>query len=163
MRKAHEAHGDSCGKQARLYRIWRGMRDRCHSASRCDGAYQRRRITVCRAWRESYVAFRRWALANGYADRLTLDRIDGARGYSPKNCRWVTPKQQGENRLDACLVTARGKTLSVSDWSNVTGIYINTLYKRFHRGLRGDAFLAPPKQPKPLPEPTQLPPRLRDM
>ena len=43
-------------------------------------------------------AFRAWALANGYAEDLTIDRIDNDRGYDPGNCRWVTLLENNRNR-----------------------------------------------------------------
>ena len=54
-----------------------------------NAAYKRygaRGITVCGEWRE-FFPFERWAFMSGYQDTLTLDRVDGARGYEPNNSK----------------------------------------------------------------------------
>lgn len=83
----------------RLYTIWEGMKQRCYNpkASNYD-RYGAKGITVCADWRNSFEAFKNWALEKGYDENLTIDRIDGTRGYCPENCRWATPKQQAGNR-----------------------------------------------------------------
>jgi hypothetical protein len=74
----------------RLENIRRGMLARCHNPKSKDfSRYGARGIHVCRQWRDKPVQFYDWALAHGYADDLSIDRIDPRRGYSPDNCRWI--------------------------------------------------------------------------
>lgn len=55
---------------------------------------------MCAEW-DDFTVFRDWALANGYSDNLTIDRIDNERGYSPDNCRWATMAEQNKNKRAA--------------------------------------------------------------
>lgn len=91
-------HGDAHGGE-RLYRIWCGMHSRCRCGphSRLFKYYSGLGITVAPCWTE-YPPFKAWALANGYAKHLTIDRRDGDDGYYPENCRWITLAEQQRNR-----------------------------------------------------------------
>lgn len=87
------------GKGTRLYNVWKTMKDRCHNQnSKNFEDYGGRGITVCDEWKHDFAAFRDWALANGYAEGLTIDRKDNDKGYSPENCRWATYSQQRKNQ-----------------------------------------------------------------
>lgn len=97
-----KTHGGS--HYDRLYRVWRGMIDRCYYPS--HNRYQDyggRGIYICEEWRYDYAAFREWAMTNGYdpdapRGKCTIDRIDVDGPYAPWNCRWVDMKIQNTNK-----------------------------------------------------------------
>lgn len=90
-------HGDNDkGKRARLWRIWRNMKTRCYNVNiRQYKNYGGRGISVCHEWHE-YIPFRTWALANGYADNLTIDRIENNGNYCPDNCQFITRSENSK-------------------------------------------------------------------
>ena len=94
-RKSNYIHGLS---KTRLFNIWAEMRQRTMNPNNRGYAdYGGRGIRICDEW-STFIPFREWALANGYSDELSIDRIDPNRGYSPDNCRWATKAVQSINQ-----------------------------------------------------------------
>ena len=143
-------HGDTpVGAHKRLWQTWQGMKQRTSNPN--NKSYQRycgRGITVCEEWRESYIAFRDWALKNGYDDSLTIDRIDNNGNYEPSNCRWVTPKEQCNNRRSNVLIEWNGKTKNIQQWADETGLPYKVLHDRYHRYGKTPPELFKPIQKK---------------
>lgn len=124
-------HGKS---RSRLYHIWNAMRQRCKNPNAISYKYYGAKgITVCREW-EDFGAFCAWALGNGYADNLTLDRKDSLDGYNPSNCRWATNKEQQNNTSYNHLITHGGETHNITQWAEIIGIPRTALYNRIRRG-----------------------------
>jgi len=91
---------------------------------------------MCEEWKNGFMSFYDWAMSNGYRDDLTLDRIDNNLGYSPENCRFVTPKDQANNRRSNLRYTYQGKTMTLKQWAEALGIKYHKLYARVRtRGI----------------------------
>lgn len=86
----------------RLYSIWENMKQRCYNPNVDSYKYYGARgITICDAWKNHFVVFYNWAMANGYSNDLTIDRKDNDKGYFPSNCRWATMQEQANNKRGA--------------------------------------------------------------
>lgn len=120
-----------------LYAKWRGIMQRCYYPMHASYKnYGGRGITVCKEWKEDYLSFRNWALANGYADDLEPDRIDNNRGYSPDNVQWVSRLDNCQNKRNSINITAFGETKTVAEWIRDDRCVItnrNTLVQRLKR------------------------------
>lgn len=109
------------------------MKTRCYNTkSPKYKVYGARGITVCDEWKNCYIMFMGWAITHGYNDNLTLDRIDVNDNYDPYNCRWVSIKQQENNRTNNRLITYKGETRTMSQWADKLGISYNCLQMRLN-------------------------------
>ncbi len=95
-------YGELRKQNMRIYHIWESMKSRCYdSKNKCYYLYGGRGIAVCDEWKNDFLKFCDWALNNGYADNLTIDRIDNYKGYFPDNCRWATNLEQQRNKRNS--------------------------------------------------------------
>lgn len=79
------------------------MKSRCYRPTEDSFKwYGGKGVAVCEEWHD-FKAFMEWALAHGYRDDLTIDRIDSDGNYEPSNCRWATYKEQAQNRRKAAI------------------------------------------------------------
>lgn len=123
-------HGES---KTRLYSVWNNMKERCQNPkSKEYHRYGGRGISVCSDW-ERYETFRDWALSNGYAPNLSIDRKNNDGNYDPGNCRWATAREQANNTRRTRLIEFGGQIYSVSEWSRKLGIKQSTLSMRLNK------------------------------
>jgi len=82
-----------------LYNVWYHMKHRCYNkTSKHYHRYGGRGITVCKEWKDDFLCFYGWALANGWEPGLTIDRTDNDKGYSLDNVRFIPIRENERNR-----------------------------------------------------------------
>ena len=129
----NKTHGMS---KTRLYHEWISMRRRCSSPNNKFAAnYYLKGISVCPQW-EKFEQFRDWALANGYTDSMTIDRIDNDKGYCPENCRWIPFDEQARNKTNNRYIEYKGETWCLRTLSTHLGFPYKTAHRRYMRLLK---------------------------
>ena len=129
-----------------LANIWRCMKARCHKKSSIMYyRYGGRGITICDEWLnlENFVS---WAESNGYKHGLQIDRIDNDGNYEPKNCRFVTCRQQQRNKNNTVYVFFNGEKWCLADLAEKYSHPYDRVYQRiFKLGWSVEkAILKPP-------------------
>jgi len=98
-RYKHGEAGTNLRIQTRLYDVWCSMKYRCYGLkSQIYKYYGGRGIKICDEWKNDFITFRGWALANGYQENLTIDRINNNGNYEPNNCQWITASENSKKR-----------------------------------------------------------------
>lgn len=79
-----------------VYKVWRSMKQRCENQNVLSyKRYGGRGIKVCEQWND----FENFIRDMGERpEGMTLDRINNDGNYEPSNCRWVTHKENCNNR-----------------------------------------------------------------
>lgn len=115
------------------YKAWANMRKRCNTPSCVQYKYYGGKgIKVCSEWD----SFERFLADMGERPPGTsLDRIDGAKDYCKENCRWATHTEQVRNRSNTRRVTANGRTMTIQEWADETGLTYTTILLRLRRGV----------------------------
>ncbi len=116
------------GKQTRTYQAWANMKQRVTNPRRPDFRnWGGRGIQIYKRWNQ----FENFLMDMGICPPgMTLERKNNSRNYEPGNCKWATRKVQSNNRRDTVYFEFRGRRLSISQWSSVTGISYRTLHSR---------------------------------
>ena len=117
----------------RLVDIWRHMHRRCEIPTEISYKhYGGKGIAVCDEWSE-FDAFATWSYQNGYAEDLTIDRIDSNKDYCPENCRWADRTTQNRNSSHCHYLTYNGITLPMTEWSERVGLPYSMIKSRLNK------------------------------
>jgi hypothetical protein len=143
-------HGDGSIPRgiAREYAAWQQMKNRCLNPNDKRFAdYGGRGITVCDRWVNTYENFLA-DMGRRPSSRHSLDRVDVNGNYEPSNCRWATNREQSRNRRDNHRLTLNGKTQSLIEWQEETGIHWATIKARLDTGWSVERALTEPVNTK---------------
>ena len=120
--------------KGKIRAVYYNMLKRCYNKeNKAYARYGARGITVCEEWKADCKKFYKWAKENGYAEGLQLDRINNNEGYSPTNCRWVTPKENALNKECTRYAYFNGEKHTIKEWASITGLSYQVLADRIYR------------------------------
>jgi hypothetical protein len=123
-------HGMS---STRIYISWQNMKKRCNDPNYKDFKnYGGRGIKYCEKW-ETFEGFYE-DMKEGYEDSLTLDRINVDGDYTLDNCRWVTLKEQSNNKRNNHFLEYNGEVLTLSQMANKYNIDFELFRHRIKKG-----------------------------
>ena len=141
-KRVHSTHNLS---KTKLYHIWVGIKDRCYNKNNKDFKhYGAKGVCVSDIWRNDFVCFYKWAYNNNYCDGLSIDRIDNNGNYEPSNCRWITIKEQQNNKSSNIIYEYNGEKLTQSQLCRKYNINLRTFRYRFNKGMSIDKCLNTP-------------------
>ena len=128
-----------------LYNVWSKIKCRCLNPQ--DKAYKNyggRGITICDEWKDDPESFIKWALVNGWAKGLEIDREKNNLGYSPDNCRFVTRKINCRNRRSNIQIVVNGQTYKSHEFYKISNNSKNVILGRLRRGWTTEAAISVP-------------------
>lgn len=131
-RRMMTTHGKS---SQRIFFIWHKIIDRCTNPKNVGFMdYGGRGIRVCDRWRESFANFLA-DMGDRPSPKHSVERINPDGDYCPENCRWAAnTREQNFNKRNTRRYTHDGKTMTLPEWSLITGIASDTMKSRIRKG-----------------------------
>ena len=119
------------------HKAWKALNARCHKVNDIGHKnYGGRGIKVCDRWMEpngqGFLNFLE-DMGPKPSPEYTVERNDPDGNYCPENCCWATRKQQARNKRNTKKYTAFGKTMTLGEWAEETGLNYYALKERFRK------------------------------
>jgi hypothetical protein len=114
------------------------MMQRCHNTNNERYSnYGGRGILVCDRWRDKIMGFANFVEDMGECPvGLSIDRMNNNKGYSKKNCRWATRREQKANCRNNVQIHFGGETKCIEVWSREKDLDVRIVSYRYHRGVK---------------------------
>ncbi len=128
-----------------IYGIWSGIKARCYNVNTVAfKSYGGRGIEMCDEWKNDFMPFYTWAVANNWAKGMEVDRINGDGNYEPGNCRIVTKLVNIRNIARNRHCFFNGQTKVLTEWCLELNLNYRTTLARLVAGRTiEDAFTSP--------------------
>jgi len=125
------------------------MKRRCYDQNTIrHESWGGRGIRVCDRWKNDFPAFLA-DMGQKPSALHSIERRDNNANYDPSNCFWASPKEQARNTRRNRHLTLNGRTMSVVEWADETGIHNNTIRQRLdYCGWSVEKALTTPVQKK---------------
>lgn len=153
VKKAHDANRIHGLAGTRIYHIWSGMKQRCLDAKNKDySRYGGRGVKICDEWMD-ITKFAAWLNANGYNEKMTIDRIDMDGNYEPANCRLLTFSENSSLTRNTHWLEAFGEKKTIAQWLKDPRCKAKsgTLYSRWrHLGWSAEDAIATSPNEEPI-------------
>ena len=132
-------------RYTKIYSTWLNMKNRCENPNdKRHPQYGGRGIKVCERWHNFENFYDDVSKLPHFGEKgYSLDRIDVDGDYCPENCRWANAKEQARNTHKNIFVEYNGIKMALSEASEKSGIFYQTLHQRYKRGKRGDELFKP--------------------
>ena len=116
-----------------LHKTWRQIRQRCYNPNNRE--YDKiggMGIIMCDRW----LKFENFLedIGSRPTDKHVMVRINDDNDYELSNCRWITKKEQANNRKTNRYLTIDGETKTLSEWIKISGAIFTTVSGRLQRG-----------------------------
>jgi hypothetical protein len=143
--KQRISHGMS---YTRIHSIWRNMKKRCSDPnSNRHSSYFDKNITVCDKWL-TFEGFYE-DMAEGYADNLSIDRLDNSKGYYKENCRWATATEQTNNQTRNKIIEVDGIKDTLANICRAYNVNYKMARDRLLEGWTTERAIKQPKTIRP--------------
>jgi len=122
------------GENSKEYNCWKAIKYRCYARTGQDWPdYGGRGIEVCSRWFSSFNNFFE-DMGKKPSNRHSIERKDVNKDYCKENCMWATPSEQANNKRCTLRFEFDGKNMTLSGWSDLTGVSRTALYTRIRNG-----------------------------